>query len=214
MSPFGIRRPIAPSVVAMAILASGLVASASGQSTSTSLADPGPLKEQSFGRSDAPVTIIEYASLTCHHCKDFHTKTWPAIRARYVDTGKVRFIMREFPLDALAAGGFMLARCSGDDKWYAVVDLLFRADDRWAHAPDPVEGLRAIMRQTGMGNDAFEACLKDQKLLDTIKQVADRGAAAGVDSTPTFFFNGRKEAGTLTIEQFSAIIDPLLAAPK
>lgn len=181
------------------------------QGAPANIADPGPLKEQSFGRSDAPVTVIEYASLTCHHCRDFHTKTWPEIKARYVDTGKVRFIMREFPLDALAAGGFMLARCSGDDKWYAVVDLLFRADDKWAHAADPVEGLRSIMRQTGMGNDAFESCLKDQKLLDQIKGVADRGTAAGVDSTPTFFINGRKESGALTLEQFSKLVEPLLA---
>lgn len=184
---------------------------AAAQGAPANLADPGPLTEQSFGRSDAPVTVIEYASLTCHHCRDFHVKTWPEIKARYVDTGKVRFIIREFPLDALAAGGFMLARCSGDSKWYAVVDLLFRADDKWAHAADPVEGLRSIMRQTGMSNDAFESCLKDQKLLDQIKSIADRGAAAGVDSTPTFFINGRKESGALTVEQFSKLVEPLLA---
>ena len=198
---------------AVAFIAAALAISAqpaASQGAAANLAEPGPLTEQSFGRSDAPVTVIEYASLTCHHCRDFHVKNWPEIKARYVDTGKVRFIMREFPLDALAAGGFMLARCSGDSKWYAVVDLLFRADDKWAHAADPVEGLRSIMRQTGMSNDAFESCLKDQKLLDQIKAVADRGTAAGVDATPTFFINGRKESGALTLEQFGKLVDPLL----
>ncbi len=175
------------------------------------LMQPGPLPEKAFGASDAPVTVIEYASLTCHHCKNFHVGSWPTIKERYVDTGKVRFILREFPLDPLATAGFMLARCSGDMKWYAVVDTLFRKDDDWAHAADPVEGLFSVMRQTGMGREAFEACLSDQKLLDAIGEIADRGKAAGVDATPTFFINGRKQSGVLTPEEFAAIVDPLIA---
>ncbi len=176
------------------------------------LAESGPLPENSYGSPQAPVTVIEYASLTCHRCRDFHLKTWPAVKAKYVDTGKVQFVFREFPLNALDAGGFMLARCSGEKKWSAVVDMLYRADDAWAHAPDPLEGLGKLMRQTGMGPDAFQACLKDQALLDGVNAVSRRGAMAGVSGTPTFFVNGRKASGVLTIEEFSALVEPHLAA--
>lgn len=174
------------------------------------ISQPGELTEQSFGDPNAPVTVIEYASLTCHHCRDFHTKTWPAIREKYVNTGKVRFILREFPLDNLALGGFMLARCAGDMRWYSIVDLLYREDDRWVHTDNPLEALRGMMKQTGMLNDRFEACLRDDALMNKINAVRDRGKAAGVTATPTFFINGQKHSGFMTVEDFSALIDPLL----
>lgn len=176
------------------------------------LAESGPLPENSFGSPGAPVTVIEYASLTCHRCRDFHLQTWPKVKEKYVDTGKIQFVFREFPLNPLDAGGFMLARCAGEKKWHAIVDLLYRTDDAWAHAPDPVEGLRGVMRQAGMGSDALSACLGDQKLLDGVNAVARRGSIAGVAGTPTFFVNGRKAAGKMTIEEFSALVDPHLAS--
>lgn len=176
------------------------------------LAESGPLPENSYGSPTAPVTVIEYASLTCHRCRDFHLKTWPQVKAKYVDTGKVQFVLREFPLNALDAGGFMLARCAGEKRWSAVVDMLYRTDDAWAHAPDPLAGLGQLMRQAGMGSEAFEACLKDQSLLDGVNAVARRGATAGVTGTPTFFVNGRKASGFMTIEEFSALVEPHLAA--
>lgn len=176
------------------------------------LANPGPLPEQAFGPADAKVKVIEYASITCHHCLNFHLTTWPQIKAKYVDPGKIRFVMREFPTNALAAGGFMLARCAPQDRWYSTIDLLYRSSETWAHAPDPVAELKRVMRQVGMTNEAFEACLSNQKLLDDVNTVARGGAAAGVTGTPTFFFNGgRKEQGALTLERFSAIVDPMLS---
>ena len=174
------------------------------------LSKPGELKEQAFGPENAPVTVIEYASLTCHHCRDFHINDWPAIREKYVNTGKVRFIMREFPLDQLATAGFMLARCSGDLKWYLIVDALYKNDDMWAHAPNPLEGLRSVMKQTGMLNEAFETCLRDTALQAKVEAVRTRGQAAGVSSTPTFFINGEKHEGRLSLEEFSKIVDPLI----
>lgn len=176
------------------------------------LAETGPLPENVLGSASAPVTVIEYASLTCHRCRDFHLQTWPKVKEKYVDTGKVRFVFREFPLNALDAGGFMLARCAGEDKWHAIVDLLYRTDDAWAHAPDPLEGLRGLMRQVGMSSDAVTACLGDQKLLDGVNAVARRGSIAGVSGTPTFFVNGRKASGMMTIDAFSALVDPHLAS--
>lgn len=173
---------------------------------------PGPLPEVSFGAPDAPVTVIEYASLTCPHCRTFHVETWPAVKEKYVDTGKVRFIMREFPFDPRASGGFMLARCAGDDKWYPVVDLLYRSQDSWARVPDGTAALKLLMGMTGMSGEQVDACLGDQALLDKVTAVMEAGKSYGVDSTPTFFFNGRKEVGALTIERFSAIVDPLITA--
>jgi protein-disulfide isomerase len=182
---------------------------------SADIAAPGgELAEQSFGSEQAPVTVIEYASLTCHHCRDFHVEEWPRIKKAYVDTGKVRFILREFPLDPLATAGFMLARCSGDLRWYSVVDLLYRNDDAWAHVPDPVAGLQGLMSMAGMKPDVFEQCLRNEDLLQKIGNVKARGQKEGVNSTPTFFVNGEKHAGGFTLESFAKLVDPLIAKAR
>lgn len=177
------------------------------------LLKPGPLPDKVMGSPDAPVTVIEYASLTCHHCQNFHKTTWPSFKAKYVDTGKVRFIIREFPLDPLATAGFMLARCAGEDKWYPVVDMLYQTGEAWNHADKPYDALVQVMRQTGMGRETVEACLRDEKIYNGIRQVADRATQSfKVDSTPTFFINGRKEVGALSLDRFEKILEPLLAA--
>lgn len=163
------RSFIAASLVAAATfpLMSGRAASA----TPEELLKPGPLPEISFGSADAPVTVIEYASLTCPHCRTFHVTAWPAVKEKYVDTGKVRFIMREFPFDPRASGGFMLARCAGPDKWYPVVDLLYRSQDAWARVPDGVAALKSLLGMTGMTGEQVEACLSDQALLEKVTAV-------------------------------------------
>lgn len=180
--------------------------------TAEDLLKPGPLPEQSYGAADAPVTVIEYASMTCPHCRTFHVETWPAVKEKYVDSGKVRFIMREFPFDPRASGGFMLARCAGEDKWYATIDLLYRSQDKWARVSDATSAFKSIMGMTGMSGAAVEACLSDQALLEKVTAVMLKGQTYGVDSTPTFFINGQKHKGALTIEQFSEIVDPMIAA--
>ncbi|WP_332700034.1 DsbA family protein [Bosea sp. (in: a-proteobacteria)] len=197
-------------------IAAGLAATAAGKAaaqgaSAPKLLDPGPLPEKVFGAADAPVTVIEYASLTCHHCMNFHMKTWPEFKTKYVDTGKVRFIIREFPLDPLAMAGFMLARCAGEEKWYPVVDMFYRTQEGWAHSDKPLDGLTQAMRQAGMGKDGVDACLKREDLYQGIRQIADRAKGFGVESTPTFFVNGKKEVGALSLEQFDAILAPLLA---
>ncbi len=191
---------------------SGLTARAFAQTPSQAerLMAPGALSEKAFGDEKAPVTVVEYASLTCHHCQSFHKNTWPAFKAKYVDTGKVRFVMREFPLDALAAAGFMLARCSGDDKWYPVIDILYQTGESWNHAEKPLEALAQVMRQTGMSREQFDACLRDEKLYRGVAASGERGSEMGVSSTPTFFVNGEKHVGALTLEQFDEILAPLL----
>ena len=180
------------------------------QEVGEQVSNPGPLPEQAFGKKDAPVTIIEYASLTCGHCRNFHLTTWPELQEKYVDTGKVRFIIREFPLDPRATAGFMLARCAGEDKWYPTVDLLYRSAESWTQVSDAATGLKQVMGMTGMTGKDVEACLADQQLLENVNAVALKGSEMGVTSTPTFFINGEMYPGAMSIEQFSEIIDPLL----
>ncbi|MDR3408078.1 MAG: DsbA family protein [Methylovirgula sp.] len=165
------------------------------------------------GKADAPITIVEYASMTCPHCARFHSETYPALLSKYIDTGKARFILREFPLDPRAAAAFMLARCAGDgDKRTGVVDLLFNSQMTWAESDKPLDTLADLMRQTGMSAKDFDACLNNQKLYsDVIKERDDAGKDFGIDATPTFFINGVKYSGELSIDALSKIIDPLIA---
>ena len=122
------------------------------------------------GKADAPVTIVEYASMTCTHCAAFHAMTYPTLISKYVNTGKVRFILREFPLDPLATAAFMLARCSGPDKRNAVVDLLFDQQKNWAFTDKPLAALANLLKQTGMTQASFETCINDQSLYDKVNQ--------------------------------------------
>jgi protein-disulfide isomerase len=176
------------------------------------LMQPGPLGEQVLGDDKAPVTIIEYASMTCPHCAHFALTTFPQIKEKYVDTGKVRFILREFPFDPVAAGAFMLARCAGKDKFFAVVDLLFRTQTTWA-VEKPLQPMLATVKQAGFTEDSFKACLANQKVLDGIEWVRNRGADKfKVQSTPTFFINGQMTVGALSFEEMEKLIQALLKA--
>ena len=195
---------------ALSVALFGWPAAGHSQTVSTEeLMQPGPLGEKVLGKADAPVTIVEYASMTCGHCADFHNKTFPELKSRYIDTGKVRFIFREFPLDPLAAGAFMLARCAGDDKYFAAVDALFHQQRTWA-VQQPIPPLMTIAKQFGIGQEQFEKCLSDQKLLDGIEAVRQRGQKFGVNSTPTFFINGQIQRGAISMEELDKLIQLFL----
>ncbi|WP_131195866.1 DsbA family protein [Lichenihabitans psoromatis] len=171
----------------------------------------GQLPDIWLGARDAPVTIIEYASMTCTHCAAFATETYPTLKSKYIDTGKVRFTLREFPLDPLATAGFMLARCAGPDKRMAMVDLLFAQQKNWAFVDKPVEALANTVKQAGISQTDFETCLKDQKLYDQVNAVRDNAAQKfAVDATPTFYINGKKQAGEMTVTDLDKILEPLL----
>jgi protein-disulfide isomerase len=162
------------------------------------------------GEANAPVTIVEYASMTCSHCAAFHNQVYPTLKSKYIDTGKVKFMLREFPLDPLATAGFMLARCAGD-KREAMVALLFAQQKNWAFVEKPLDGLANIVKQTGMSQESFESCLKDQQLYEKVNVVRDHAAEKfGVNSTPTFFINGKRVSGEMTIEQLDKELTPLL----
>ena len=174
------------------------------------LAHQGPGGDVMLGSDKAPVTIIEYASMTCPHCAHFEATTLPELKKRYIDTGKVRYVMREFPLDALAAAGFMLARCAGKDKYEAMVETLFAKQTDWA-VQQPIEPLKAIAKQFGFTEESFNACLANQKVLDDIQAVRDHAVQKlGVNSTPTFFINGKRLVGDISIEAMAKEIDPYL----
>jgi protein-disulfide isomerase len=157
------------------------------------------------------VTIVEYASMTCSHCAAFHATTYPVLISKYVDTGKARFVLREFPLDPLATAAFMLARCAGPDKRNAMVDLLFQQQKNWAFTENPIEALSGLVKQTGMSQESFDACLKDQDLHEKINEIRDHAAEKfGVNATPTFFINGVRHSGEITPEELDKLLEPLL----
>ena len=173
------------------------------------LMSTGPLPDLVQGSPSAPITIIEYASMTCVHCAAFHDTTWVELKSKYIDTGRAKFILREFPLDPLATAGFMLARCAGPDKRNLLVDQLFSQQKSWAFVDKPIEPLLAVVKEIGMSQTDFETCLKNQDLYEQISQSRERAAEAfNIDSTPTFFVNGRKLSGELAISDFDRVIDP------
>jgi protein-disulfide isomerase len=171
----------------------------------------GPLGDHVLGQDSAPVTVIEYASMTCPHCAHFNNEVFPALKSKYIDTGKVRYILREFPLDPVAAAGFMLAQCAGKDKYFPVIDALFRTQRSWIAASDPVEGLFTVAKQTGFSRESFEQCLANQQLLDGVEWVRQRASEKfGVNSTPTFFVNGKIERGAPSVEELDKMLAPYL----
>jgi len=174
------------------------------------LLKPGALPDKQLGKDDAKVTIVEYASMTCPHCAHFAATTFPELKTKYIDTGKARYILREFPFDPSAEAGFMLARCA-KDNYFPMVDVLFKQQPAWVGVNNTKDALLQISKLAGFTQESFEACLTDQKLLDDVRSVQKRGADEfKVDSTPTFFINGKTYKGAMSIEEISAIIDPLL----
>jgi protein-disulfide isomerase len=173
---------------------------------------PPPLGDRVLGKDDAPVTIVEYASMTCPHCAHFHETTYPELKKRYIDTGKVRFIFREFPLDPLAAGASMLARCADKDNFFPLIETLFQMQRTWA-VEKPIPPLLAIAKQAGFSEQSFNACLSDQKMLDAMQEEQKRATDKfKVNSTPTLFVNGKMQKGGVSIEELAKVIDPLLKA--
>jgi protein-disulfide isomerase len=165
-----------------------------------------------LGPAKAPVTIIEYASMSCPHCAAFEENVFPMLRSKYIDAGKVRFVLREFPLDITAAAASLLARCiaNGDaEKYFGAVQQLFKVQDRLM--TQTTETLHEIGIQSDMDAEAVDACVKDQAVLDTLS--ADKKFAfetLKVDVTPTFFVNGEMIKGAMSFEELDATLRPLL----
>ena len=207
---------VGASVVALVIAVGGVEAlleaqpAAAQSMTAAELLVPPPLGDRMLGKDDAPVTVVEYASMTCPHCAHFHETTYPELKKRYIDTGKVRFIFREFPLDPLAAGASMLARCADKDKFFPLIETLFHMQRTWA-VEKPIPPLMAIAKQAGFSEQSFNACLSDQKMLDAMQAEQKRATDKfKVNSTPTLFINGKMQKGGISIDDLAKVIDPLL----
>lgn len=169
------------------------------------------MSERVLGKPDAPITIIEFASLTCPHCKDFDLNVLPKLKTAYIDTGKVKLIYRDFPLDGRALLAAMVARCAPKERYYAFLDALFRSQDTWARAQDTLQALGQVARVGGMSQEDFDACIKNKDLFEAIKKDAtDAQQQYKVESTPTFIINGKKMDGAHSFESFETALKPLL----
>jgi protein-disulfide isomerase len=171
---------------------------------------PGTLPELTVG-DPSGVPVVEYGSLTCPHCATFSREIFPELKKDYIDTGKVRFIFREFSRNSLDVAAFLLARCVGDDKAFAAVELLFSQQDKWAFVDKPLEPLIAAMRPAGLTHDQAMACLKDQAKADAMLAVEKRATdEIKMTGTPTFVIDGKVYGGELSIDQLKAILDPII----
>lgn len=169
--------------------------------------------ERSLGDPDAPVTIIEYASMTCQHCSNFHKNTFNQVKQAYIDTGKVYWIFREYPLDRLALRASQVARCITPSMYFNFVEVLFTSQDRWTRDDDPMQALAKTARLAGLGQDTFDACIENRDLEAHILQNMHTGQSQWkVKSTPTFVFNYGADtlSGAQSFEAMQQVIEGLL----
>ena len=171
---------------------------------------PDGLPEMAIGSPTAPVTIVEWASLTCPHCREFMVDRLPELKKKYIDTGLVRLIFRDYPLDGYALRAAMIAHCAGPDRYFAYIDAYFEQQLSWIQ-DDPMEGLKRVARFSGMSSDDIDKCLADKELSQKIvagMQTAQKDL--GVNSTPTFLFDGSTFSGALPVEQYEEMFDAAL----
>jgi len=165
-----------------------------------------------LGKPDAPVTIVEYASLTCPHCARFHTEVLPVLKKEFIDTGKLRLVYRDFPLDRLALTASMVARCAGQERYFGFLDAFYAGQSGWARSSDPIAALAGIARLGAMAQPDFDACLNDRTVADAVlKQRLEVEKTFNIDATPTLIVNGDKYSGALTLDEIKAIMAPMLS---
>ena len=180
-------------------------------SNAGALETPNPMGEIVLGRADAPVTIVEYSSLTCPHCGAFHRDTLPKLKKQYIDSGQVKIYFRPFPFDPYATAGAMLAQCVAPAAQVNFLDVLFKRQMQWIQSEKPMDELQKLARQAGLSESDFVVCLKDESKLESIRQMQSAAAEElGVRSTPTFFINGEKLEGNRGLDEFDKRIKPLL----
>ena len=170
--------------------------------------EPGPLGEREYGNRNAPVTIVEYVSLTCPHCRNYHAKIFPKVKRQYVDTGKVRYIIREFPIGRTAGTAALATRCARKNKHLALTEAYLSRQGEWVSQEIRPDAIYGIAKSSGMSRAEFDKCLSNQSIIDGLTEVKQRGRKYGVIGTPTFFINGQKLQGAVTFEEVKALIEP------
>ena len=170
-----------------------------------------PLPDMVMGKDDAPVTIIEYSSLSCPHCATFHKDVFPELNTKYIGTGKVRYILREFPLNESALAGTVIARCLEPSRYFAFIHLLFQKQADWAFKEDALTPLKAYAKQAGLSEDEFNKCIDNEALQKGILAIRDEGQKKGVNATPSFFVNGMILKGAPTLQGLEEAMKPYLS---
>ena len=162
-----------------------------------------------LGDPKAPITVIEYASLTCSHCAHFHTQILPEIKKKWIDTGKVKLVYRDFPLDQVAAKAAQIAECAGNDKYFGVIDIIFRGQPQWLTGADPLAELAKPLRIAGLGENEIKACLANDAMSNAVINDYKAGEAMGVNSTPTLFINGQLYRGSRSVDELDGVFSKL-----
>lgn len=178
--------------------------------TVAELMEPGPLKEMTLGNPSAKVTVIEYFSLTCPVCHKFHRDTWPIFKRSYIDTGKVYFIARDFPIGRSSGNAAIAIRCD-ESNYFKLLNLYLAQQRRWVSQDVRLDAIHSIAAPHGLTRAKFDSCLANQDIIKGIKEAKQRGRDLGVIGTPTFFINGKQLRGAMTLARLSAEINPLLA---
>lgn len=179
---------------------------ADGTPKQAELIKPGPLGEKVIGSPNAPATIIEYASLTCPFCHKFHLTTYPRIKKELIDTGKVRYIIREFPIGRSAGTAAIITRCAPPKDYFTLYDKYLSQQNKWVSQNVRPDAIYKVAAQTGMTRKAFDACLVNKEVEEGLRMVKQRGREFGVSGTPTFFINGKKARGALTFDQIKEML--------
>jgi len=169
---------------------------------------PGPLVERVLGSPNAPVTVIEYASLTCPHCAHFQKDVFPQVKKELIDTGRIRFIVREFPIGHTSGAAAIINRCAPEDKYFSLFNAFLLRQPEWVSLEVRPDAIYSVAKSSGMSRETFDKCLTNQTIIDGLTEVKQRGRKFGVVGTPTFFANGRKAQGAITFEEFKALIGP------
>jgi protein-disulfide isomerase len=168
---------------------------------------PGPLGERVLGKATAPVTVIEYVSLTCPHCASFEKNLFPRMKREYIETGKVRYIVREFPIGRTAGAAAIVNRCAPEDKYFFLMGQFLTRQPEWFSQEVRPDAIYAVAKASGMSRETFDKCLSNQTIIDGLTEVKQRGRQFGVIGTPTFFINGRKAQGVVTYDEIKAMIE-------
>jgi protein-disulfide isomerase len=168
---------------------------------------PGPLGERVLGKPNAPVTVIEYVSLTCPHCANFHKHLFPRFKQEFIDTGKVRYIVREFPIGHTAGHAAIVNRCAPEDKYFFLLNQFLTRQSEWVSQDVRPDAIYAVAKASGMSRETFDKCLSNQVIIDGLTEVKQRGRQFNVIGTPTFFINGRKAQGEVTYDEIKAMIE-------